>query len=60
MNSCPTMSPLFMPGMALQYMCRSEPQMAVEVTRRMMSRCAAHTAGRGGVNYPPPSVVEGS
>jgi hypothetical protein len=46
--------------MALQYMCRSEPQMAVEVTRRMMSRCAAHTAGRGGVNYPPPSVVEGS
>lgn len=33
MNSWPTMSPRFMPGIAPLYRCRSLPQMQVEVTR---------------------------
>src|SRR5829696_854847 len=38
MNSCPRMSPLRMVGMKPWNRCRSEPQMAVEVTRTMASR----------------------
>ncbi|MNS43296.1 hypothetical protein D3C72_756940 [compost metagenome] len=39
MNSWPMMSPGFMKGiMKPLYMCRSDPQMAVAVTRRTASR----------------------
>src|SRR4051812_7183547 len=38
MNSWPTMSPFFMVGTKPSYMCRSEPQIAVDVMRTMASR----------------------
>ena len=38
-TSWPKMSPAFMPGMELRYRCRSEPQMAVEVTFKITSSC---------------------
>src|SRR5215207_8350655 len=38
MNSCPTTSPGSIVGMKPLYMCRSEPQIAVEVIRTIASR----------------------
>ena len=49
MNSWPRMSPSFMPGTLPRYRCRSDPQMAVAVTRNTMSS-AAWMAGSGTVS----------
>ena len=43
MNSCPRMSPRDIAGMTPSYRCRSEPQIAVDVTRTIASRGLSST-----------------